>query len=220
MNYFSISSCQMNVNLTVGGSTFQINGSMLNAADCLAIIVMVPILDGYIYPFFNTCLGRKLKATEKYMTGMVVSIAAICFAAYFEVLRRESPLVSACIPHDQSPGVDAPTPAPTAIHDDDAFYYKHEDCYSLCAAQGVQMSSFSVWWMAIPYFLVGFGECLCNVPIYELCYSQTPPAYRSMAQAVFLFITALGSMLTGAFTTVLFIRFAFQYVLFSLHEFT
>lgn len=174
---------------------------MLNAADCLAIIIMVPILDGIIYPFFYSCLGRKLKATEKYMTGMVVSIAAICFAAYFEVMRRESPLVGPCIHHHHY-NTDIPTPSPTSLHDDDGFYYKHEDCYSQCAAQGVQMSSFSVWWMAIPYFLVGFGECLCNVPIYELCYSQTPPAYRSMAQAVFLFVTALGSMLTGAFTTV------------------
>jgi hypothetical protein len=157
MNYFSISACQMDVNLTVGGSTFQINGSMLNAADCIAIIVMVPILDSVIYPTVNKCLGRKCKATEKYMFGMIVSIAAIAFAAYFEVLRRQSPLVGPCL-NNHKYDTNVPTPSPTGLHDDDAFYYKHEDCYSLCAAMGVQMSSFSVWWMAIPYFLVGFGK--------------------------------------------------------------
>lgn len=96
----------------------------------------------------------------------------------------------------------APTPAPTTI-DDDGFYSEHSDCYSNCAATGVKMSQFPVWWMAIPFLLVGTGECLCNIPIYEVCYTQTPPAYRSMAQAVFLFITAVGSMFTGAFTSAL-----------------
>ena len=45
MNYFSTSACQMDVSVSLGGSTFQINASMLNAADCLAIIIVVPILD-------------------------------------------------------------------------------------------------------------------------------------------------------------------------------
>mmetsp|Transcript_43458 Transcript_43458/g.55812 ORF Transcript_43458/g.55812 Transcript_43458/m.55812 type:complete len:736 (-) Transcript_43458:826-3033(-) len=206
MGYFSISACQMDVNLTIAKTTFQINGSMLNAADCLAIVFFVPLLDGFLYPMFNTCVGRKLKATEKYMFGMMVSILSIVFAAMFEIMRRNSSIVSGCgsnalenVPNN----LNIPTPSPTQIVDDDNFFYNHQSCYSLCAASGVQMSNFSVWWMAIPFFLVGCGECLCNIPIYELCYSQTPPAYRSMAQAVFLFVTAIGSMLTGAFTTSL-----------------
>jgi len=52
MNYFSLSACQMNVMVSVpfSSGSFQINASVLNAADCLAIIFMVPILDGYAYP--------------------------------------------------------------------------------------------------------------------------------------------------------------------------
>ena len=65
------------------------------------------------------------------------------------------------------------------------------------------MSDLSVWWMAIPYFLVGTGECLCNIPIYDLCYSQCPPAFRSFANAIFLYMTAVSSMLTGSFITIM-----------------
>ena len=111
----------------------------------------------------------------------------------WQVLRREQPSVPACGAgtasatsrhvDDGKNDDDAPTPAPsTSISDDDAFLTAHSDCYSLCAYPGVQMSDFPVWWMAVPFFLVGLGECLCNIPLYELCYSQTPPAYRSMAQ--------------------------------------
>ena len=138
------------------------------------------------------------------MVGLLVGISAIVFAAWFEVLRRSRPPVAACGSGALiAAPMDVPSPSPTSVPDDDNFLTLHEDCYSLCAFPGVQMSDFSVWWMAIPFFLVGTAECLCNIPLYELCYSQTPPAYRSMAQAVFLFVTGIGSMLTGAFTTAL-----------------
>ena len=198
MSFFALSACQMNVDI---GEGVQINATMLNAADCIAIIIVVPLLDSYIYPWVAVRLGRKPKATEKYMCGIVLSVAAIIVAAQLEVMRRKSPFLSAC-PDDDEPAFMAPTPSPTDVQDD-KFYAKNEGCYSQCAATGVKMSDFSVWWMAIPFFLVGTAECLCNIPIYDLCYTQTPPAYRSLAQAVFLFMTAVGNMLTGAFITAL-----------------
>jgi len=76
MAYFSLSACQMNVTIDTGalglssggpGSLFQINASMLNAADCIAIIVVVPLLDGFFYPNITKCLGRRIKSTEKYV---------------------------------------------------------------------------------------------------------------------------------------------------------
>jgi len=145
------------------------------------------------------------------MVGLCIGIVAIGFAAWFEILRRNSPKMPGCGSDvgkrdDDGAGLSTtpgPSPSPTAPADDDKFFADHEDCYSQCAFPGVQMSDFSVWWMAVPFFLVGTGECLCNIPIYECCYSQTPPAYRSMAQAVFLLVTAVGSMLTAAFTTAL-----------------
>ena len=120
-----------------------------------------------------------------------VMCVGMCVGTWHQVLRREQPSLPACGAGSSSSSAhnsDAssssyPSPAPsTSVSDDDAFLTAHSDCYSLCAFPGVQMSDFAVWWMAIPFFLVGLGECLCNIPLYELCYSQTPPAYRSMAQ--------------------------------------
>jgi len=199
MSFFALSACQMDVDI---GGGVQINATMLNAADCIAIIVVVPLLDSYIYPWFTAKLGRKIKATEKYMCGIVLSVAAIVVAAQLEIARKHAPFLAACPDDDFEPAPLAPTAAPTGTMDD-KFYSDNSGCYSQCAAVGVKMSDFSVWWMAIPFFLVGTAECLCNIPMYDLCYTQMPPAYRSLAQAVFLFMTAVGNMLTGAFITAL-----------------
>lgn len=173
------------------GVSFQINGSMLNAADCIAIIVIVPLLDGLVYPFVKKKLGRKIKSTEKYMVGLAVGILAMCSAAFLEVSRRNSPIVPGCgaeaaaaeAAAASAGGDTGPTPSPSnQANLDDGFYADRDECYSQCAFPGTQMSDFSVWWMAVPFFLVGTGECLCNIPIFEMCYSQTPPQYRSMAQ--------------------------------------
>ena len=184
---------------------------MLNAADCIAIITVVPVLDSVVYPAVDRYLGRKCRGTEKYLFGLVVGTVAVASAAWLEVKRRHTPLVPACgggvsasnNNDDVAAAAAVPTSSPTAKPDDDAFFADREGCYSQCAFTGTPMSDMPVWWMALPFFLVGTAECLCNIPIYELCYSQTPPAFRSMAQAVFLFVTAVGSMLTGAFTTSL-----------------
>jgi dipeptide/tripeptide permease len=176
MNYFALSACQMNVGISIfsnndssgngsgGGDSssntiFQINASMLNAADCIAIIVAVPLLDSYIYPKVDNYLGRKCKCSEKYMVGLFIGILAICFAALFEVLRRNSPSVPACHKlQNHNDDVVNGGGGGEGGGDDDGYYADHSACYSMCAAPGIEMSSFSVWWMAIPFFLVGFGK--------------------------------------------------------------
>jgi len=200
MNYFSLSACQMQVVVNLFGASgkessegngegvsFQINASMLNAADCIAIIVMVPLLDGYAYPWWQAKLGRKIKSTEKYLVGLTVGILAMVVAAFLEVARRRAPIVAACGAGQDVvvEGLLSPTPSPSNQAElDDGFFADRFECYSQCACPGVGMSDLSVWWMAIPFFLVGTAECLCNIPIFELCYSQTPPQYRSMAQVI------------------------------------
>mmetsp|Transcript_61609 Transcript_61609/g.139462 ORF Transcript_61609/g.139462 Transcript_61609/m.139462 type:complete len:359 (+) Transcript_61609:136-1212(+) len=229
MASFSLSACQMNVLVKIPGrASFQVNASMLNAADCVAIIVTVPLLDSLVYPAADRLLGRRTRASEKYLAGLGVCCAAVALAAWFEVSRRASPPVPGCALLRAQAAAQAgaqaeaaaaagaaagasvaPTPSPSLEsslgHEESPSgpFASQLECYSNCASSGVEMSDFSVWWMALPFSLVGVGECLCNIPIYECCYSQTPPAYRSMANAVFLFTTAVGSMLTGAFTTAL-----------------
>jgi dipeptide/tripeptide permease len=57
-----------------------------------------------------------------------------------------------------------------------------DDTISHCASDGVRMSDISVGWMVLPYFIVGVGECLVAVPLYDVCYSEAPASLRSIAQ--------------------------------------
>ncbi|ETL35201.1 hypothetical protein F441_22654 [Phytophthora nicotianae CJ01A1] len=57
------------------------------------------------------------------------------------------------------------------------------------------------WAAAIPnYVFIGLAECLINVTAYDLVYSSVPLSLKSMAQAVILFMSSMGSILTSVFT--------------------
>jgi len=45
-------------------SCFKVNSSFLNTADCVAIIVAVPVLDSYVYPWIDKSLGRKFSCAS------------------------------------------------------------------------------------------------------------------------------------------------------------
>eukprot|EP00644_Phytophthora_capsici_P011688 jgi/Phyca11/536287/estExt2_fgenesh1_pg.C_PHYCAscaffold_500046 len=54
---------------------------------------------------------------------------------------------------------------------------------------------------ALPnYIFIGLAECLINVTSYDLVYSSVPMSLKSMAQAVILFMSSMGSILTSVFT--------------------
>merc|ERR1711939_456655 len=54
------------------------------------------------------------------------------------------------------------------------------------------MSDMSVWWMAIPYMMIGIGEILVNPVLQHTAYEGAPESMRSMLQAFNLF--AMGGM--------------------------
>ncbi|GMF58905.1 unnamed protein product [Phytophthora fragariaefolia] len=57
------------------------------------------------------------------------------------------------------------------------------------------------WAAAIPnYVFIALAECLINVTSYDLVYSSVPMSLKSMAQAVILFMSSMGSILTSVFT--------------------
>merc|ERR1712217_739624 len=71
------------------------------------------------------------------------------------------------------------------------------DVPSKCAPLGadgkhVSMSSMSVFWMAIPYAMIGIGEVLVNPVLQHCAYNGAPDSMRSMLQAFNLF--AMGGM--------------------------
>merc|ERR1712050_230149 len=55
-----------------------------------------------------------------------------------------------------------------------------------------RMSDMSVWWMAIPYAMIGIGEILVNTVLQHTAYEGAPESMRSFLQACNLF--AMGGM--------------------------
>merc|ERR1719506_1562847 len=117
-NFYS-QACQSNLYFDqVGGA--QMNGSVLNVADCLAIIVCVPLFDRVVYPWVEKAKGSAYTPLQKVGTGFVFAFLAMAAAAAIELARRAAP----------PPGGGAPEPA-----------------ISKCSAGGQQMSDLSVYWM-------------------------------------------------------------------------
>ena len=70
---------------------------------------------------------------------------------------------------------------------------------STCSADGAQpMSDLSVYWMLVPYFLVGVAESMISPQLYDLCYNEVPDDLRSTAQAMNLFMNSVSGAIAGA----------------------
>eukprot|EP00471_Norrisiella_sphaerica_P006960 CAMPEP_0184491068 /NCGR_PEP_ID=MMETSP0113_2-20130426/19537_1 /TAXON_ID=91329 /ORGANISM="Norrisiella sphaerica, Strain BC52" /LENGTH=665 /DNA_ID=CAMNT_0026875263 /DNA_START=109 /DNA_END=2106 /DNA_ORIENTATION=- len=185
---FYAQSCQMD--LRVGSS--QLNAAVLNVGDCIAIVVCIPLFDTFLYPLIERVKGSKFTLLQKMASGFVVSTLALLAAAFIEIKRRDSG-----VPDFMSPGASYSNCAPvysdsnpdTCAQDDSGFLGK-KTC----------MSNMSVFWMAIPYFLIGVSECLISVQVYELCYTEIPVEMRSSAQAINLFTTGLASAIAAGLT--------------------
>jgi dipeptide/tripeptide permease len=172
-NFYS-QACQTNLFITqvaeVGGA--QLTGSVLQVADAIAVIICIPIFDSFVYPLVERAKGSPYTPLQKVGTGFVAVFLAMATAIGIEHLRRHAPLLQ--LPDGSGPAV------------------------SQCSSGGQAMSDLSVYWMIIPYFLVGVAECLVNVQLYEVCYNEVPASLRSTAAAVNLFMAAIGGSIAGA----------------------
>jgi len=186
---FYAQSCQMN--LYIGDNT-QLNAAVLQIGDCIAIVLCIPLFDSFLYPFIERCKGSKFTLLQKMACGFLVSTAAVMAAAVIEIKRRESGVVEFTTAEKSysncAPIVDSDNPD-TCAQDSEGFMGK-KTC----------MSNLSVFWMAIPYFLIGVSEVLISVQVYELCYTEIPMEMRSSAQAINLFTTGLASAVAAGIT--------------------
>eukprot|EP00472_Partenskyella_glossopodia_P008513 CAMPEP_0197538336 /NCGR_PEP_ID=MMETSP1318-20131121/59549_1 /TAXON_ID=552666 /ORGANISM="Partenskyella glossopodia, Strain RCC365" /LENGTH=605 /DNA_ID=CAMNT_0043096727 /DNA_START=234 /DNA_END=2051 /DNA_ORIENTATION=- len=186
-NFYS-QSCQMD--LRVGGS--QLNAAILNIADCLTIMICIPLFDAFLYPFIERCKGSKFTLLQKMACGFLIGTVALVSAAVIEVYRKDSGVLDYT-----SDNASYSNCGP--IYSDDNPNTCEEDANGFLGKKTC-MSKMSVFWMAIPYCLIGIGECLISVQVYELCYSEIPLEMRSTAQAINLFTTSLASAIAAGLT--------------------
>ena len=76
------------MDLTAGGS-LNVPVSALNAFDTVAILILVPVFDGYIYPYFVK-IGRPLTMLQKIGLGFGFALIAMLVAALIEVWRLKT----------------------------------------------------------------------------------------------------------------------------------
>merc|ERR1712048_1442966 len=141
-----------------------LTGAFLNLADSVAIIIFTPVIDRLFVPGVERMLQQKVSLNMKIYVGIAAAIGSQLVAAFLEYLRKDAEVL---------------------------------DIPSRCAPLGadgehVRMSSISVFWMAIPYALIGIGEVLVNPVLQHYAYSGAPESMRSMLQAFNLF--AMGGM--------------------------
>lgn len=101
--WYQQQACQMNlqVNEPRMGVNLMLSGSFFNLADCVAIIVMTPIVIGFFDPWMARMSGRQPGSGSKFAVGMVIAGASVIFAARLEGARRGAGILdspSTCAP--------------------------------------------------------------------------------------------------------------------------
>ncbi|KAF1787812.1 Major facilitator superfamily domain [Phytophthora cactorum] len=149
----------------------QIPGAMLGIFDPIVIVICIPILDSFVYPMYQKWTGKPASQFSKAATGLAIAIVGLFWTGIFEVTRRNA---GALKDENVDPILDGGSSQP--------------------------MKDIS-WGAAVPnYVFIGLAECLINVASYDLVYSSVPMSLKSMAQAVILFMSSMGSILTTVFT--------------------
>jgi len=161
---FFSEACQMDTRLGSAAGATQLNGSVFNMADSIAIIVFTPIINQLCIPFAARLFRREVSLNMKIYAGIFFGVLAQLVAAAIEYSRRSANVLSTrslCAPLDA----------------DD---------------QHIHMSNISAFWMAIPYAMIGIGEILVNPVLQHTAYVGAPDHMRSLLQAFNLF--AQGAM--------------------------
>ena len=77
---FQNQGCQMNLSIGKG----MVPVSALNVFDTIAILALVPLFDGYVYPYFKK-IGYPLTMLQKIGAGFFCACLAMVIAAVIEV---------------------------------------------------------------------------------------------------------------------------------------
>ena len=213
---FQNQGCQMNLNL---GST-KIPVSALNMFDTIAILLLIPLFDFKIYPFFKQ-IGRPFSMLFKIGLGFVFAAAAMVVAAFVEISRKKNS--PADVTYINASPADLANVSPCQnVYDYNPYMFqewqanpsnseKPSMCQQICDTTYTQgntqylvitciscqplplMSNVSVFAQIPQFMLIGISEILSSITSLEFFYSQAPLELRSICQSLNLATTALGS---------------------------
>eukprot|EP00981_Chlorochromonas_danica_P006086 scaffold1282_cov195-Ochromonas_danica.AAC.5 len=217
---FQNQGCQMDLSF----GDLQIPVALLNCFNTLAILLLIPIFDQYLYVYLKN-KGCELSMLQKIGWGFFCALLGVVIAGGVEIGRKAySPPAGNY--YDTS-ARDNITPC-QSIDDFNPYNYqswssnstsgihKPTKCWHTCDDQVVdpltgatmlslsciqcddipQMSHMSVLWQMFQFALIGASETLAWITSLEFFYSQAPLSMRSVSQAFNLLAAGIGRLLT------------------------
>uniref|UniRef100_H3GPQ0 Major facilitator superfamily (MFS) profile domain-containing protein n=1 Tax=Phytophthora ramorum TaxID=164328 RepID=H3GPQ0_PHYRM len=133
-------------------------------------LLLVPFFHKLVYPLYERFTGKPPSRYGMVGAGYMVAIVAMVWTGVFEIIRRNSPLL-------------------TYVDADGETQYIYNN-------NGGNPMSDIRWYTAIPqYVLVAAATVLIQIPTYNIGYTEVPMALRGVSIALGLFMNSMGSTL-------------------------
>ncbi|KAF4318890.1 hypothetical protein BBO99_00006227 [Phytophthora kernoviae] len=165
---------QTDVRLGSSIDASQIPGPTMQIFNPASGLFFVPLVDKIIYPLYEKYTGKPPSRYGKVLAGYIVAIIAMLWTGVYEVIRRNSPLLTY---------VDG---------DGETQYILNDD--------GLQPMSDIPWWTAIPqYCWVSLATVFIQISTYNIGYTEVPLSLCGMSIALGFFMNSMGSTLLSVF---------------------
>jgi len=159
--------------------SFTIPASSISFANTFGVLFMVTFYDMVIVPLTNK-MNRPISMTTRIGIGFIVAILALASAALIEMGRYK--IVEQASLKEKWEADTNPDKSPT-----DPQYTE----------------PMSIWYQAIPYFLLGAAEAFTNVGVMELFYTQVSVGMRALGTSFYLLTVAIGTYLATALNIII-----------------
>ncbi|KIZ04318.1 hypothetical protein MNEG_3635 [Monoraphidium neglectum] len=158
------------------GHSFKIPASSISFANTFGVMISVAVYDIFVVPIAAK-MGRPISTMSRIGAGFIVAMIAVLSAGFIELARyraiRHSGLVAKW---------EAASAANPKVDYTDAEF----------------VQPMSIWWQAVPYFVMGAAETLTNVGVMELFFNEVSEGTRALGSSINLLTTAIGTYLAGA----------------------
>ncbi|KAF2739581.1 peptide transporter-like protein PTR2 [Polyplosphaeria fusca] len=143
---------------------------ILQNIDPITLVIVIPLVDRFIYPFIRTKLHIPFKPLTRITWGFMFASLAMAYAAVLQSNIYSAP-----------PCYDAPSACAAGKSSDEEGRFRPNEVH--------------VAWQTPAYVLVALSEVLASVTGLELAYAKAPANMKSFIMSLFLLTSAGGSAL-------------------------
>lgn len=147
--------------------SFDIPAASLSIANQIIIIFLIPLLDGFIYPWIKK-RGFDMNTRIRMIIGMIFAALSVTLAGVVETIRLKIVLNN-------------------STNDNDVVQIIDNTTYIA--------ANFSILWQIPQYALVGVGEVFCSIAGLYFAYTAAPKSMQSLIMGLFNLFMGVGSFL-------------------------